>query len=319
VPEPFRTAARFVEKTWGSGVRMRTHLGLDAPVGTGEAWLVSDVEGAPSEVLDGPWKGRTLRDVVRDQPEALLGGDAARWTPPGADGPRFPLLVKLLEVSSPLSVQVHPDAATAAALGDPPHGKCEAWLVLEPGPEATVWLGLEEPIAPGELARLSEAGGLADRLHAFAPEAGEGVEVLPGTFHTAKDLLMLEVQETSDITYRVWDWGRPRELHLEQAAACLARLPRGVPERQAPFRGGVRELAPGSPFAFWVRDLPASGRVELAEAGPCVVVVLEGDVRLDHLALRRGEAAVVPAAAGPVWLAAERPARVASAAPREAP
>lgn len=274
----------YLAKPWGSGARMRERLGVAAPAGTGEAWLVSDVEGQPTRVADGPHAGKTLRELVRDHPRELLGEA-------GAAAGRFPLLVKLLEVADKLSVQVHPDAATARALGDGTRGKCEAWFVLDAGPAGEVGLGFEPPIGPEELLLLAREGRLAERMRRFRPAAGEGVEIVPGTFHFARDLLFLEVQETSDITYRVWDWGSARELHLRQAAECLRRIPDPRPGRVEP--AARTEVATRSPFRFEVGEAP----LEADGAFPRVVVCLSGSVEVGASRLAPGEAAVLPASA----------------------
>lgn len=315
---PFRTAPRFVARTWGDGARLRARFGLAAPPGTGEAWLVSDVADAPSPVLDGPFAGRTLRDVFEEARDDLLG--------PGALDPDFPLLVKLIDIDAPLSVQVHPDGPTARALGDGLRGKAEAWLVVDAGPGARASLGLREPLPPDEVVRLAGAGGLEQALDTRPARAGEAYEILPGTLHTALDLLALEVQETADVTYRVYDWGRDRPLHLDQARLTLertggaARRPRVVRVPDAPDAARRTALvSEEAPFSFDVIDLP-TGQVDLG-AGPGVAFVLDGEVVLESagppLPLRRGEAAVLPAGAGPVTARSPaRAARLAHAAAR---
>lgn len=317
---PFRTAPRFVARTWGDGARLRARFGLDAPPGTGEAWLVSDVDGSPSAVLDGPFAGRTLRDVFSEAREDLLG--------PGADDEDFPLLVKLIDINAPLSVQVHPDGPTARALGDGRRGKAEAWLVVDVGPGAKASLGLREPLPPDEVVRLAAEGRLDDALDTRPARTGHAYEILPGTVHTALDLVALEVQETADVTYRVYDWGRDRPLHLEQARATLerthgaARRPRVVEVPPAPDAARRTELVSGeAPFTFDVVDLPVGSHADLG-AGPGIAFALDGDVVLEvvgapPLTLGRGESAVLPAAAGAVVARpAHGPARLAHAAAR---
>jgi mannose-6-phosphate isomerase class I len=319
---PFRTAPRFVARTWGSGARLRARFGLDAPEGTGEAWLVSDVPGSPSVVLDGPFAGRTLRDVVREAPGELLGDGAVD---------DFPLLVKLIDINGPLSVQVHPDGPTARALGDGARGKAEAWFVVDVGPGAKVSLGLTDPLAPAEVVRLARAGALEPALRTAPAHPGEGYEILPGTVHTALDLVALEVQETADVTYRVYDYGRGRELHLEQARVTLertggaSRRPRITVVPPGPGVDARRTalVSDEAPFTFDVVDLAGAGAT-LGGAGPAIVFVLDGAVRLQGLGsagwsldVRRGETAVVPAGVGAVRaLTQGGPVRLAHAAAR---
>ena len=299
---PFRTEPLFVEKTWGAGERLRSRLGLDAPDSTGEVWLISDVAGAPTRVLDGPWRGLTLREVMEREPQALAG-------PQAQAGDRFPLLVKFLELGGPLSVQVHPDAPTAAALGDGAQGKCESWLILDVGPEGSVSVGLEDGFDPAQLPTLGVREDFPERLHRYRPEPGEAIEILPGTFHTAHDLLLLEVQETCDTTYRVFDFGRGREVHLAQAQACLERIPRPRPPRQQPLSvPGSQAITTASPFHFEQVRLAAGARQGLPGPGPWVVVVFDGVAELQTadgvVSLRPGQAGVVPACAAEAALEA---------------
>ena len=317
---PFRCRPVYLEKPWGSGAGLR-RLGLPAPESTGEVWLVSDVEGTPTLIEDGPYAGRTLRELVAAEPEAVLGrasgeGDA------GGDGPRFPLLVKLLEVAGRLSVQVHPDGPTAQALGKGPRGKSEAWYVLEVGPEGEVGLGLAGPLGADELLAAARAGSLPERMQRFRPAPGDGLEILPGTFHFARQLLFLEVQETCDVTFRVWDWGSERALHLPEAAECLRRIPSpGAGEALRRRGDGELEVAPASPFRFRVLRLQPGERLRADGALPRVVVSLAGQVTLgpgeDGLPLVAGQAAVAPAAAPELAIAAAGAAQVAVAWPHD--
>lgn len=294
----------------------------DAPQGSGEAWLVSDVDGDASPLVDPPGdRDLTLRELVDREPEALLGPRELAAQRARGERPRWPLLIKLLDLGPPLSVQLHPDAALARALGDGERGKCEAWLVLEPGQDARIYAGV--PPARAELDALlaaCAAGTLGeDQLASFAPAAGEGLAITPGTLHTARDLLALEVQETADVTYRVYDWGRGRELHLEAARRTLEALGlRPPPPRPGPWRAGRRELAPGCPFTFGAWELGAGEGFAHAGGEPAVLVGLAGTVELRAAGqawpLGRGEALVLPAALGEVEVVAQGPARCAHAA-----
>jgi mannose-6-phosphate isomerase len=227
---PLRFEPLFTTNLWG-GRRLPGLLGRAVghadPVG--EAWVLSDVDGSPTPVADGPLAGATLRELLAADPERVLGPAAA------AQG-RFPLLLKFLDARQELSVQVHPDDERAARLGPGRFGKTEAWVVLEANPRTS---RLYAGFAPGVTADRFRAA-LADRtvpgkLHSFTPRPGDCVFVKAGTVHAVgADVLLFEVQQTSDITYRLYDWdrvdaktGRPRELHVEEglAAADFARGP----------------------------------------------------------------------------------------------
>ena len=266
---------------------------------TGEVWLVSDVADAGS-ALEG---GGTLREALEADPLAILGPRELAAQEARGEAPRCPYLVKLLDIGPPLSVQLHPDAATAQALGDGERGKCEAWLVLSCAKEAEVFAGAPPGASPEALIEAARTGSIGEALDRFRPEPGEGFPILPGTLHTARGVLVLEAQETSDVTYRVFDWGRGRELHLEQALAVLTALgPGGRPTLAGPWGKTQRELAPGCPFRFQALDLPRGSTLPLAPAeGPVVLAGLGGSCELalrdgsEH-SLVRGAALVIPAA-----------------------
>jgi mannose-6-phosphate isomerase len=307
---PLRTLPRFVDKVWAGGLlpSWADYSSWTLPPGTGEVWLVSDVEGAPSPLA----AGGDLRELIERDPEAFLGERELAAQRARGETPRFPYLIKLLDIGEPLSVQVHPDAATARALDDGERGKSEAWLILEAGDDARVFAGAPEGSTPEALIAAAQSGSLGRALDSFRPEPGEGFPILPGTLHTARELLVLEAQETSDVTYRVFDWGRGRELHLEQAREVLERLGAGGrPPLAGPWRSGQRELAPGCPFRFEAAELPRGVTLPLpAGEGPGVLIGLAGACELilrdeseQTWELSRGEVLVIPAAlrAEPGW------------------
>ncbi|MBI3722548.1 class I mannose-6-phosphate isomerase [bacterium] len=327
---PIRFERIVLAKPWGGRDLLR-RLGVpvpDAPP-TGEVWLLSDVEGRPSKVADGPARGATLRELVRSWPREVLGR-AHR----GAGDARFPLLVKLLEVEGRLSVQVHPDAALARRNGDGGSGKFEAWSVLGTRPAARVSIGLDRASTRDEVRALVEAGRLEQRLNTFSPREGDAYVIAPGTIHAAGGgLLLLEVQETADVTYRLYDWGtvgldgKPRELHVEKALACADLGARSGRLREPPVRtgaAGIRErpiVEPGAgPFVFSVLDLEDGARLDLDREGlPRVVVALEGECAIElptgKAALAPGEAALLPACLGGGSLLARGKGRAALAHP----
>jgi mannose-6-phosphate isomerase len=188
---PFGLKPTFSERVWGreSLAPWYEELGTSKPVG--EAWLT----GPESVVTTGPDAGKVLAEVAGD----------------------FPLLVKMLFPSDKLSVQVHPDDDEAQALGQP-RGKTECWYVLEAVQGAAVALGLKAGVTVEDL---RAAGERTEELIEMVPvSAGDMVFVDAGTVHAiGPGVTLLEVQQTSDITYRLYDYGRPRELHLEQGLA----------------------------------------------------------------------------------------------------
>ena len=203
---------------------MAERLGKRIPDGpVGESWEVSAHPNGVSRAADGPWAGRSLAEITAAQGPALLGAEThAKY------GGEFPVLVKLIDVNALASVQVHPDDAQAQRLEGYPRGKTEAWYIIARKPSARFYLGLADGVTP-EGFRAAVAGGSARELLA-APEVSEGdcLFVPPGTVHACGDgVLLLEVQQSCDITYRVYDWdrvdekGARRELHVEKALQVI--------------------------------------------------------------------------------------------------
>ena len=223
----------FLEKVWG-GRRLELSpdeggLSLDLPEGmqVGETWELVDRADVQSVVPEGEaWAdvfgGATLGELVRDHADDLLGRLA-----PTAEG-RFPLLVKYIDAAAHLSVQVHPDDARAAA-----HpgweAKTEAWVVLGATDEGRIFHGFESGTEREAFAAACRTGEPLDAfLRSFAPRRGECFFVPGGTVHAiGAGVTLIEVQQNSDTTFRVNDWGRvgldgkPRDLHVDEALACL--------------------------------------------------------------------------------------------------
>lgn len=278
----------------------------DAPIG--ESWEISDRPGDVSRIANGPLAGRDLRWLLEHHAREVLGAATA-------PGGRFPLLVKILDARETLSVQVHPPPRVAAQLGGEP--KTELWYVTRAGPGATLFAGLRAGVTRAEFARQLRAGGVAACLHRVPVRAGDAMFLPSGRIHAlGADVVIFEIQQNSDTTYRVFDWnrrgpdGRPRELHIEQALACI----------------DFDEFEPGLVTAGWLDEGPRQSRcladhplfrvAEHRAAGSwrerwsgdrvTILGVVSGAVRLEHPAsgiiveLGPGRFALVPAAAQPV-------------------
>jgi mannose-6-phosphate isomerase len=301
---PLRFEPVFKENLWG-GRRLPGFLRRPGPAAgpVGEAWVLSDVDGSPSRVAGGPHAGKTLRELLAADPVGLLG-DARP-----ANG-RFPLLLKFIDARQELSVQVHPDDARAAAACAGASGKTEAWVVLDAAPATSrIYAGFRPGVTAADF-RAALAGGTAPQtLHRFTPAPGDCVFLDAGTVHAiGADILMFEVQQTCDITYRLYDWdrvdaktGRPRELHVDAALAC-ADFARGPCPPVAPVRAGGREQLVGCPYFTLDRH---AGRepFRVGAAGACrAVVCVAGAGALewggDRSPLAPGDVVLLPAAAG---------------------
>jgi mannose-6-phosphate isomerase len=171
-------------------------------------------------VADGPWAERSLRDLMESERTALLGPSAQRHTV-------FPWLIKHLDACDWLSIQVHPDDRWVRTLCPGEGGKTEAWFILDVAPEGRVYAGLQPGVDEPRLRRALADGTVLEFLHGFQPRPGDCLFLPAGTVHAVGGgVLLAEIQQTSDATFRLYDWGRvdaqgrSRPLHIEQALAC---------------------------------------------------------------------------------------------------
>jgi mannose-6-phosphate isomerase len=220
---PLRFEPIYQYRLWG-GRRLAALLTTpppgDGPIG--EAWILSDRDDHSSRVADGALKGQTITQLLEHSREQMLG----RSAPPFH---RFPLLLKFLDAREMLSVQVHPSDAHTELLPDGEPGKTEAWIVLEAGTESRVYAGLKPGTTSDDLRRALADETIADTLVCFTPKVGDGIFLPAGTVHAlGGDTVAFEVQENSDVTFRLYDWGhvdaktgQRRALQVEQAFACI--------------------------------------------------------------------------------------------------
>lgn len=292
---------------WG-GRRFADAFGRPLPPGDdyAESWELVDRGGDQSVVRAGPLAGRSLGEIVRRHGAELFG-----YAPP----PAFPLLFKFLDAQRVLSVQVHPDDARALRLDPPDRGKTEAWYVVAAEPEARIYAGLRQGVDQAALAAAIRAGICAEVLHSFTPAAGDCVFIPAGTVHAiGAGLLVAEIQQSSDVTYRLFDWnrtgpdGRPRPLHVEAGVEAVTRF------------GPVGPVAPVATADPAVHRLVACEFFELDAVRPTrawncggddrchVLAVIAGTAQLpDHWSLpplHAGDCVLLPAAAGRQEIAA---------------
>jgi len=305
---PLRFAPIFTQNRWG-GRRLPAFLQQpepDHPHPIGEAWVLSDVDGSSSVVVDGPEQGRSLRELLAERPERILG--AAK----PING-RFPLLLKFIDAKEELSVQVHPNDEQAARSKPGANGKTEAWVIMEANPDTSrIYSGFRPGMTAAGFVAALESKSAPSALHTFTPSPGDCVYLPAGTVHAiGADILLFEVQQTSDITYRLYDWDRvdaktglPRELHVEQGLAvsnfasgpCPAVKPRRLSET-------CEELANG-PY-FTLRRHIALKRFTVGASGECrAIVVLNANDgsqiqwNADVDAIRTGDVLLIPAEVG---------------------
>jgi mannose-6-phosphate isomerase len=299
---------------WG-GRRLAEVLGKPLPTAEryGEAWEVSDHASHSSCVDHGPLAGHTLRDLMRRCRDELLG--------PAANGhTAFPLLVKLLDANDWLSIQVHPDDEAARVLWPGElggGGKTEAWFILDAAPASRVYAGLRPGVDEPRLREALARGTVADCLHSFTPHPGDCLFLKAGTVHAVGGgVLMAEVQQTSDATFRLFDWnrrdaaGRSRPLHVEQALACIDWNQGPVqPVRVAGFTGPPsgpvrRQLLVDCTF-FKLEYLSGGEPFACGGAGARIITVVQGSGRLETAAgeeeLTAGQSWLLPASLPSAW------------------
>jgi mannose-6-phosphate isomerase len=310
---PLRFHRLEIEKPWGGRALERCPgLALASPGPVGETWEIVDRPGEEVRVAGGPFEGRTLGELVREHRAELLG--KASPTPHG----RFPLLVKYLDARENLSVQVHPDEEGAIRIGDA-EPKTEAWYFLAVEPDARIYAGLRPETTPGAFERAAASRAVLAHLETWQVAAGQCLLVPGGTVHAiGAGVTLLEVQQNSDTTYRLWDWdrvgadGRARETHLAQALeATHYDLPRRAPVDpvwETPA-AGLRRAPMARTRTFAMNALAVEARVRLSTGNQFQIYAVESGA--GTLAVRGGEEApiaggdvlLVPAAAGYHYLA----------------
>jgi mannose-6-phosphate isomerase len=283
VPEIIVLRPWLSERIWGC-LELPSFLEQPKPGHpVGEAWLTS-----VDCVVEGQ-AGATLGDVTREWPKEF-----------GAEQPgEFPLLMKFLFPREWLSVQVHPNDAEAQAIGQP-RGKNECWYVLSAEPDAKLALGFREEITAEEIERAIHEGTLESKLNYVPVKAGDMVYVEAGTIHAiGPGMVVLETQQYSDTTYRLYDYGRPRELHLKDGLAVTKAQTRSGLVAPVEQDGFTRLIS--SPYfvvdRFWTaagssRDLDLSGRMQILVALSDGASVRDGGG--NSVQLPAGRAVVLP-------------------------
>ena len=299
--QPMKLRPHISETVWG-GNRLAGGYGIE-PQGRAnlaEAWLLSAHPKGSSAVETGPFAGQTLEQLFAARPE-LFGSNCA-----GRE--RFPVLVKLIDAKEDLSLQVHPrDNDPVLLPGE--SGKNECWYILEAPPGAKLYLGFTEAITREQFAAAIENKTIMGFVEAFEVEQGDFFFIPAGTLHAiGKGVLLAEVQQSSDTTYRVYDYnrlqgGQPRELHIEQAQAVADLLPY-EPPRQKWGLFGTKKLCECEWFTVEERDARFSFSDEADGESFMHLLILEADdgAKLEWedeaMPIRKGDSILIPAGAG---------------------
>ena len=306
LPYPLRFEPIYQYRLWG-GRRLANLLTAPLPSGpVGEAWILSDRDDYASRVAEGPLKGQTIGQLLKQFPEQILGKLAHRFR-------RFPLLLKFLDVHEMLSVQVHPTKANLNLLPAGETAKTEAWVVLEAGRQSRIYAGLKPNTTEADLRRALTNGTVAAHLSCLTPKPGEAVFLPAGTVHSlGGDLVVFEIQQNSDVTFRLYDWGhvdaktgKTRALQVNKALACVdfAEGPVGrvtpLVETTTPVER--ERLFNCEHFVLW--RLRGQSSFTVGAVGvPRILVCVEGAGQVEHggatYAVGKGDVFVLPAAIG---------------------
>ena len=300
---PLRFVPLIKRLRWG-GTRLGQCLGK--PIGSAtdaaESWEIADHGTDQSVVISGPFAGWTLARIMSKYATELLGKASTQTT--------FPLLVKFLDAHDRLSLQVHPNDQQARRYTTTDRGKTEAWLILEALPGSLIYAGLKAGTTLADLQRAVQAGRLLDLVHVFEAHPGDSYLIPAGTVHAVGEgVLLAEIQQTSDITFRLYDWDRagtdglPRQLHVREALECVD-FTRGpiLPLRPRPISmissNRVEEIVAGEHFVIRRHQGSQPWDVEIRDRFR-IYVVLEGQVDLvtptGTETLLRGETVLLPA------------------------
>jgi mannose-6-phosphate isomerase len=307
---PFRLAPFFRTRIWGfNDLSPWFDYKTDGePIG--EVWLTGEMCAAET----GPLQGKSLKEITASQGEALLGKSRA--------GEEFPLLIKILFPKEKLSVQVHPDDAMAQRYGEP-RGKTECWYALDAKPGAEVALGVKPGTTTEQVRAAIEGARLEELLTQVSVNKGDMIFVDAGTVHAiGPGAVILETQQTSDLTYRMYDYGRPRELHLEKSLEAM-RLSTGAGKFAPENVNGHSVLIDQKYFRVerWATVSPSS---ENASADVVQAVFLvEGKATIEGegfaaFPVERCQLAVIPAGAKGWKIKTEGPADIIRILPQSA-
>lgn len=277
----FDLTPTFVSHMWG-GRRLASLPGAPETGPIAEVWLASDLDDRPTRIAKGDDEGKMIRDVM--------------------DNHHFPLMAKFIDTELPLSVQVHPDDDHARKMGIHTNGKSEAWVVLHAEPGSKIYAGLRSGTTGDMVRSALKDGTIENVLSSFEPQVGDVVFVPAGTVHAlGAGLTVFELQQTSDITYRLYDWdrkdpatGKPRELHIDQGLACINYAQKPI----RPTRGEYSSVM-CKHFQLFIRREPstiggdgkarilasfggnATGCVKLTPGMAVFVPAMEGECRIN--------------------------------------
>ena len=293
---------------WG-GQKIAPYKGIESKEkNIGESWELSGVEGLVSVVANGPLAGKTITELVKTYKGQLVGEHVY-----AATGDEFPLLFKFIDALRDLSIQVHPNDALAAQLHPGSRGKTEMWYVIAAEPGAKLYSGLTKSITPEQLATMATDGTITDVLACYDVKPGDVFFLPAGRIHAiCSGCFIAEIQQTSDLTYRIYDYGRmgldgkPRQLHIPQAQQAVDYKVYGNYRTEyEPVQDEEVELVNCPYFTTSVLDLTLPYAKDLSELDSFLTVMcLSGNGTLEvdgeEISIGQGETVLIPADADDV-------------------
>ena len=306
---PFKFTPQFFHKLWGGHTiaQWYDHVPADFE-NVGEAWVISDVEKYPTMVANGPHAGDSLQDLLEVYMDELVGGKVYE-----AFGNQFPLLLKFIDAVDDLSIQVHPDDEYAIEHEDS-LGKTEMWYVMPSPDHAAIYLGWNKEMDTVRISASIADGTLAEHLQHYEVREGDVAFIPTGTVHAmCRDTIVAEIQENSDLTYRLYDYnrvgndGRKRPLKLAQALDVMAFGPvkDATVTHPEPVMNGAVNLKKTPYFTtnLMSLDRPVQRDYMLLDSfvafmcvsGSCTVTAADGEAEDNSVSLRLGEAVLIPA------------------------
>ncbi len=303
---PFKLKPAFKDYIWG-GSRLKTEFGKQSDLDiVAESWELSCHRDGENIIQNGEFAGMTLTELVEQDQNGLLGSNCDQFT-------YFPILIKLIDARDDLSIQVHPDNDYALRV-EGEYGKTEMWYVVDCEENATLYYGFKQEISKEEFRRRIEQGTLLEVLNEVPVSKGSVFFIEAGTIHAIKGgILIAEIQQNSNTTYRVYDYGRTdaqgnqRELHVDKAIdVTTLRKPAREPKPQGEtiHGAGFDSTLLASCTYFTVSVLQVCDRVELEADGTSFhsLLVLDGEGSLTwdggSLSCRKGDSLFIPAGFG---------------------
>ena len=299
---PLKFHPIFKEKLWGgSKLRDLLHKDFGNLPNCGESWEISGVEGNVSVVENGPLEGKSLKNLIQEYRGALLGDSVYN-----SFGDDFPLLIKFIDANDDLSIQVHPDDKLALERHNS-KGKTEMWYIMQSDTDSTLISGFNRSTNHNEYLEFLKSGRLTELLNVEKVTKGDVFYLPAGRVHTiGKGLLLAEIQQTSDVTYRIYDFdridknGHKRELHTEEALDALDfQFHSDYKTSYDPPHDSNEKIVLGEYFETAIHHISRLDNLELNDPSFSILIAVEGSSKLsygnDSIVFDKGQTILIPA------------------------